>query len=218
MKIFIISPHPDDAEFGCGGLTMKCMEAKHEVIYLLNTQSHNEEDFFYTEERRNEGYSVIKDGINVIEFACESTTILLEDIIYQNKPDIILNVWPKDFNETHRWVSSFVDLAIERVRIREKGYDLPVLGYYETFSSIEFVPNIIFDITKEYIDALRLLKLHKQGIKTLPALPYSFQIKHQLHGLEGGVLYGEGIKFSSMNQFLWVNNVRVKQLFIDSII
>ena len=64
MKVFIISPHPDDAEFGCGGLTLKCMKAKHEITYLLNTKAIDEKDCFYTEERRKEGYSVLKKGIN----------------------------------------------------------------------------------------------------------------------------------------------------------
>ncbi len=218
MRVFIVSPHPDDAEFGCGGLSMKCLKVQHEVTYLLNTKSNNDEDLFYTDGRRNEGHTVKKKGIRVIEFACNGTTVALEDIIFQDKPDVILNVWSKDFNETHRLVSNFVDLAVERVRLRQKRYDLPVLGYYETFSSIQFMPNIIFDVTEEYIEALNLLKLHKQGIEKLPVLPYSFQIRHQSRGLDGGVLYGEAICFNSMNQYLWVNNVQMKQSFIDSII
>ncbi len=218
MKVFIISPHPDDAEFGCGGLTLKCMKAKHEITYLLNTKAIDEKDCFYTEERRKEGYSVLKKGINVIEFAFDDTTSFLENLIYQNKPDVLFNVWPKDFNETHRTISKFVDLAVERVRLKKEKYDLPVLGYYETFSSIEFASNIIFDVTKEYVEALNLLKYHKQGIEILPILPYSFQIKHQLHGLEGGVMYGEGINFCCKNQFLWIDNLCVKQDFVDSII
>jgi hypothetical protein len=126
----------------------------------------------------------------------------------------------RDYNETHRQVQKNMEIAIERARFGERdkdAYYVPCVLYYETFSTINFMPEIIIDVTREYSNALKQLKSHELGIKILPSLPYVFQLRHQTHGVEGSCLYGEGLVVCKTQGYLWIQNTKKMLDYLISI-
>ena len=169
MLIFFISPHPDDIEYGCGGIIKKSCDAGHCVHCFVNKYSANKNDEFFNQTR-------LKEAMTVENLGCK----------------------------VHFWNNNKVNKMIEWI-------------CDETFSTFEFMPDIIIDVTSEYTTALKQLKLHQLGTQTLPALPYVFQINHQNRGIQGSCLYGEGLIINKNGNCLWVHNTRKLFQYLISI-
>lgn len=219
MLVFFISPHPDDIEFGCGGIILKSHAAEHSMYCFVNTYSSNENDNFFNHIRLEEAMSLENLGCKV-HFWKNNEISKMIGWICELKPDVIIIPYARDYNETHRQVCRNMEIAIERARFgvkNEEGFYTPCILYYETFSSVEFVPDIIIDVTKEYTRALKQLRLHQAGIQTLPSLPYVFQIRHQNRGIEGSCLYGEGLIINKKSNCLWTSNTTKLLEYLTSI-
>lgn len=219
MHILIVSPHPDDAEYGLAGVARKCIYAQHQVTFLVNTGSAHKTDNFFTEERKREAESIKKYGINVVFFDYHIENQVSE-FIREKKPEIVFNIDENDEDVTHRLVSNYIDCEIRCASIptdRCECYAVPVVGYYETFSTRKFVPHIIIDVTAFYADACNMLKSHQSGINMLPSIVYSHRLKHQTNGVRGGVMYGEGIKLSDVSRNYWKVNYSIYLKWLNSI-
>lgn len=219
MLMFLISPHPDDIEYGCGGIIKKSNDAGHCLHCFVNTHSANEDDDFFNSTRLEEAMTLEALGCKVHFWNNTEVNIMIEWIC-DLKPDIIIMPHHKDHNETHRQVVENAEISIERARFGHNykdGYYTPCILYYETFSSFEFEPDIVVDVTNEYTTALKQLKMHQLGIQILPALPYVFQVKHQYRGIQGSCLYGEGLVIYKKSNCLWSHNARKLLQYLISI-
>lgn len=219
MLIFFISPHPDDMEYGCGGIIKKSYDAGHCLHCFVNIYSANKNDEFFNHTRLEEAMTLEDLGCKVHFWNNNEVNKMIEWIC-DLKPDVIIMPYHRDHNETHRQVNENVEIAIERARFgfeNKEGFYTPCILYYETFSTFEFVPDIVIDVTSEYTIALKQLKMHRLGIQMLPSLPYVFQISHQNRGVQGSCLYGEGLIINKKNNCLWTHNTRKLLQYLISI-
>ncbi|HOF42688.1 MAG TPA: PIG-L family deacetylase [Candidatus Moranbacteria bacterium] len=151
-KILIISPHPDDEAFGCGGIIQRCRKSGGEVyvLYLTvgTTRDFSKKEKSTADQRMQEikkvaslfgikGYKIafigekyhlkldsipIKDIINEIE---RGENISLEKI----KPDILLIPPANDYNQDHR-IANQASIAAARPTSGEfKSFQKTVLEY-----------------------------------------------------------------------------------------
>lgn len=220
MNIFFISPHPDDVEFGCGGIIQKSCIAKHKLYCFVNTYCENKNDNFFNSNRKKESLDLEKIKCEV-HFWENQDVYTMVSWICKIKPEVIIMPYEMDTNETHRQVYINMHFAIERAKIggqELEAYYTPCVLFYETFSTIKFIPDLIVDVTSVYTLALKQLKVHQYGIKVLPSLPYVFQVKHQSRGIEGSCLYGEGLVISKSNNHMWNCNLRVLLEYLMTII
>ena len=131
-------------------------------------------------------------------------------------PDIIFLPYYNDYNEIHKKTTEYMMYAIEAAKKLKKDQEIIVkqLIYYEAYSSINFIPEYVINVSDTFSNAKRILLCHKMGIKTLEVLPYKFQILHQLRGLDCAMPYGEGIIRESSGQYNWNVNLRIFSEFL----
>ena len=161
MKVLVISSHPDDFEFGCGGTILKLVKMKSKVYVLVMTKG---EIGGNAKIREKEQMKVCK-YLNAELFWGEyqDTKINLdknlidtiEEIIKKVDPDLIFTHYYQDTHQDHRNVAEATITATRYIR--------NVL-FYETPSSIDFSPTIFMDITDVIKEKLYILKLHKSQI------------------------------------------------------
>lgn len=223
MRILAVSPHPDDVEYGIGGILLRAKENQHEITILCNEKmdviDHPSPDI--VEQRKKEALNVadfwqikyeffsLNDGLNSIA-----------DCIRRIQPQIILLPYFNDFNPIHRETTVVFKDAIFSAQTSTQTYSgllVSQLFYYETYSTEDFKPDFIIDVTAQYTYARKALKLHTTGIKTLPSLEYKFQLMHQQRGLEGSCHYGEGILRANEYWFNWCMNQKTGIDFLLSL-
>lgn len=194
-KILIVSPHPDDEAFGCGGLIQKCKKdgGKVYVLYLTvgTTKDFSKEEKSTANQRMQEIESVsslfgferykiafigekyhlkldsvpIKDIINEIE---RGSKISLEKIM----PDMLLIPPANDYNQDHR-IANQASIAAARPTSGEfKSFQKTVLEY-ELPPSSWFLgekcspPNFYVPLEDaEFETKLKSLKLYGSQLKS----------------------------------------------------
>jgi LmbE family N-acetylglucosaminyl deacetylase len=118
IKVVCVGGHPDDPESGCGGTLAKFVAAGHEVtiIYLTRGEagipgkSHTEAADIRTKEAV-EACKVLHtkpvfagqiDGGTIMD---NDWLHILQGLLYQEKPDIVLTHWPVDSHKDHQIAS-----------------------------------------------------------------------------------------------------------------
>lgn len=160
MKVLVIGSHPDDFEFGCGGTLIKL--SKNSQIYLLimtkgevggNPRVRQQEQLKVCRYLKAKifwgGYKDTKIELNKLLID------KIEKVIKKVKPDLIFTHYPKDTHQDHRNVSEATITATRYIR--------NVL-FYETPSSIDFLPTVFVDIGDVINEKLYILELHASQV------------------------------------------------------
>lgn len=223
MKVIVVTPHPDDSEFGLGGILNLARIAGHEIITFCNEKF----DEIQTDEdenvkgRKHEMLLVSEKTSSRCEFfSIDDEINTIANIMRKEQPKIVFLPYSDDFNFVHVITTEVVRKAIYYAQNSYKelpGYSVPQIFYYETYSSKHFEPELIIDVTGEFVQARQNLKLHKLGIQTLPSLEYKFQVQHQLRGIQGSCHYGEGIRIDRDYWFSWCENQKIRFQFLSSL-
>lgn len=221
MKILAISPHPDDVEYSISGILLK---AKRNIEPICITIAYNkkydiigDEPSIDYETRTAEAKLACKIlGAEYKEFSIDDKIENMANFILRISPDIIFLPYYNDYNEIHKKTTEYMMYAIEAAKKLKKDQEIIVkqLIYYEAYSSINFIPEYVINVSDTFSNAKRILLCHKMGIKTLEVLPYKFQILHQLRGLDCAMPYGEGIIRESSGQYNWNVNLRIFSEFL----
>jgi LmbE family N-acetylglucosaminyl deacetylase len=193
MKIFAISAHPDDLEYGCGGTLLKLSKAGHQINLLVMTRGElggNPEQRQKEQERSagilkaklfwgrfpDTNIPLEKETINTIEF-----------FIKKIRPDLIFVLHPNDTHQDHRTVSQATVSAARYVH--------NVL-FYEVPTTVDFSPASIFiDIESVLDKKFLLLKAHKSQVFATRVADLSIleasQATALFRGLQNRVKYAE---------------------------
>ncbi|MHB8129128.1 MAG: PIG-L deacetylase family protein [Mobilitalea sp.] len=221
MNILAVSPHPDDIEYSISGILLKCRDhikdlnltVAYNTKYDLLDSSISETHVI----RCNEAQLACKMmKADYMEFSVDDSLDKITAMLKKCAPDILFLPSVDDENAVHRMTTLLIENAVEVMKNTEDVHLIKQLFYYETYSSINFSPDIILDVTEVFAESKKILLCHKNGINVLKILPYKFQVIHQIRGFGCARPYGEGLKLSSASQFKWYDNFKYYISFIQT--
>lgn len=194
IRILAIGPHPDDIEFGCGGTLLRYGRAGNELYQLILTDGCFGGDPAIRKREQEEasralnvkqlfwaGYhdTELEDGRDLIR--------KIDEVVHIMHPDIVLVNSPDDSHQDHR--------AAARATIAATRNTKEVL-FYESPTSMNFNPDIFFDITDILDEKVKLLEIHasqveKTNIKNLRITEVA-KAYATFRGVQGRVRHAEG--------------------------
>jgi bacillithiol biosynthesis deacetylase BshB1 len=219
-KILIFGAHPDDVEFGCGGLVIKEINAGNSVkmvICSLGEAGTNGTPEGRKKEAENSAKLVGAD----IEFVdlggdCHmenkpENILKIAEMIRKEKPNIVLaQSLSENQHPDHFVLSKMVRSACRYARyggLKEiknyKTHAVDSLYFYPSSVEIDEKPDILIDVSLEYKTWVKAMQMHKSQMKTKGYLNL-VSSKARFFGASIGVEYAVG---------LWVSDpVRVDSL------
>ncbi|MFH1777513.1 MAG: PIG-L deacetylase family protein [Candidatus Omnitrophota bacterium] len=196
MNILAIGAHPDDIEFGCGGMLLKCAGRRHNVHLLILTAGGmgGITDIRKKEQEQAARFlqakQVIWGEFKDTEVPLDKTLIsAVENAISDVLPDIVLFNYIDDIHQDHRVLAQAATSATRYIK--------EVL-YYEVPTTHNFHPEIFVDIGDVLEKKIELLKIHasqvdKTRVENLTILE-SARSCANFRGYQGRVKYAEGFK------------------------
>lgn len=182
-KILIFGAHPDDVEFGCGGLVIKEVEKGNEVKIIVATLGEAGSNGT-PESRKLEAKKAAKfmgadiEFLNMggdchLEYNPEST-IKIAKIIKEYKPHIVLaQSLSKNQHPDHYTLSEIVRSAARLARYgglkelrRLPSHSIDSLYYYPSSPEIGPEPDILIDVSKQYNKWVDSMSFHDSQMKT----------------------------------------------------
>ena len=220
-KILAFGAHPDDVEFGCGGLLIKeiALGTKVKIVICSLGEAGTNGT---PAGRKAEAIAAAKFIGAEIEFLnlggdCHiehipKNTFKVAEVIRAFKPNIVLAT-SQAINQhpDHLALSNTVRDACRMARyggLKKVGKD-PVhsidgLYYYPSSAELDKKPDIIIDISKEYTKWVDAMSMHKSQMKTRA---YINMIESRARAIGASV----GVPYATV---LWVNDpVRVQSVF-----
>lgn len=196
MNMLAISPHPDDVEFGCGGALLRYHRAGNVVFQLILTDGCAGGD---VEVRRKEQMAASKflqskevfwGGYHDTELEANSELIKkIEQVVSAVKADVIFVNYVEDTHQDHR--------AAARAAVAATRHIKEVL-FYESPTSIDFLPDIYVDISDIIEDKLKLIDCHASQIEKthiqnlrINDIAKAYAV---FRGTQGKVHYAEGFR------------------------
>lgn len=203
--ILIISPHPDDEVFGCGGFIHRCKQqgGKVYVLYLTvgTTQDFSKQGISNSENRIREiekvstflGYDGYRIAFPGNAFHLKLDTLPQKDIIHEIergqdislealKPDIVLMPSENDYNQDHRAAAQATITATRPSSPTFKSFQKMVMTYelpafsWSSDKGLAFSPNLYITLNEQELKVkLDALSMYGSQLKD-PMNPLS------LHG------------------------------------
>ena len=196
MNILGIGAHPDDIEFGCSGTLIKYAQTGHNVFLLVMTQG----DQGGVSEIRAKEQMVSKKIIGAKEVfwgGYEDTHLIvekelitkIENVIYENKPDLIFCHYPEDTHQDHRHLTQAVMSAAR---------NLKNVIFYEGPTTQNFTAGVFVDISgllEHKIDSLMAheSQVTKTNIEDLSIVEIAKSLAN-FRGIQGRVKYAEAFQ------------------------
>ena len=196
MNVLAIGAHPDDIEFGCGGMLTKYAERGH-VVYLFvasdgslggdgAVRRHEQQDSALIIGARDVYWGDYRDT----EIPLNRELILrLEAGIREVQPRMIFVNYPEDTHQDHRNLAQGTLSATRYV---------PNFLFYEGPTSVNFTPNCFTDIEKVLDKKLACLEAHrsqvaKTNIEDLSILELAVSTAN-FRGIQARVKYAEAFQ------------------------
>ena len=196
ISILAIGPHPDDIEFGCGGTLLRYGQAGNQIYQLILTdgcvggdpatrkreqekasQAMNIKQVFWA------GYhdTELEDGLELIQ--------KIEAVVKTVDPAVVLVNYSEDSHQDHRAATRATIAATRNIK--------EVL-FYESPTSMNFMPDIFVDITDILPEKVKLLELHasqieKTSIENLKITEIA-KAYATFRGVQGRVRFAEGFR------------------------
>lgn len=196
MKHLFIGAHFDDIEFGCAGYVLDLVKRGDDVMFIIMTdgaaslESRPCARILEQEEACNSiGVERIK-MLNLPDGFVRAEVDVIRRIaseINGFKPDCVYTHWPQDTHQDHR---ATAEIAMSACRRKVD------LIYFDSYSSIGFVPNMYVDVSKHVDDKRKSLNCFKTQIDKFKQRGADFAEesiqRNKLCGYEVGVPYAEG--------------------------
>ena len=194
MNILAIGSHPDDIEFGCGGILLKYAKKGHRVyLFVLSHGSFGGDPDVRRLEQEKSVKAMGAKGLfwgNLMDTEIVNNReliIKMDEVIRKVKADLVFLNYYQDIHQDHR--------AAALAGVTATRYVKEVL-YYEVPTTHHFEPDIFVDIKDTLNKKMRLLALHasqmdKTRVKNLTIIE-SARSCANFRGYQGRVKYAEG--------------------------
>jgi LmbE family N-acetylglucosaminyl deacetylase len=197
LNVLAIGAHPDDIEYGCGGMLAKYVLRGHSVYMFV--ASNGARGGRADERRREQKESARILGVRKVFWGGYRDTevplsreliVRLEKVIRQVKPRMIFVNSPEDTHQDHRHLAQCAMSATRYV---------PNFLFYEVPSTINFAPNCYTDIAEVLEDhKIQSLKAHasqvtKTNIEDLSILELA-KSSANFRGIQARVKYAEAFQ------------------------
>ena len=196
MNVLAIGAHPDDIEFGCGGMLTKYAERGHDVYMFVATDGALGGDASIR--RREQQDSALVIGARKVFWGDYQDTevpldrafiVRLESVIRDVKPRMIFVNSPDDTHQDHRNLAQGAMSATRYV---------PNFLFFEVPSTQHFAPNCYTDIEKVLDRKLACLEAHrsqvaKTNIEDLSILELAVSTAN-FRGIQARVKYAEAFQ------------------------
>lgn len=162
MKILACGAHPDDIEYGCGGLLSKLIAEGHEVFMHVITDGGRGGDPAIRKAEQEKAAEVL--GVRELIWGGFSDTELkfnrvlienLENIVNRIEPDMVLVNSPCDAHQDHE--------ALGKAAVTVCRYIKRVLFYHD-YTTLNFNPSLFVDITDRLELKRNLILCHKSQV------------------------------------------------------
>lgn len=155
-KILVVAAHPDDEWFGLGGTLIKHRKMGYEINILIVTDGERGDNRGPERMKDSEDLCNIVLGTKLKSFGIPAnrvheyipeTVAMLDVLIHQLQPEIILTHYWKDTHQDHRAVFNVV---------KSSSRDTPdsSLWLFQSPSTLPFVPNLLVNIEDEFLGKL----------------------------------------------------------------
>ncbi len=196
MKIMALGSHPDDIEYGCGGLLLQAARAGHEIyLHVLTDGAHGSAAAVRRREQERAAEiigakALYWGGFKDTELVAGRPLIVaVEQRFGEANPDMVLVNAPDDAHQDH--------VALARAVVTASRY-IPRVLFYHDYTSLNFVPDTFADIGNVLEDKKRLLACHdSQVTKNYPTgldMLESVTALAAYYGFMAKVKYAEGYK------------------------
>ncbi len=195
MKILAIGAHPDDIEYGCGGLLLKAVAKAHTVFLHVMTEGDINPDINRRAEQEKAAEFLGAQDLLWGGFKDTKLTpgreliVAIENVIARVKPDMVLVNSPDDAHQDHH--------ALARCTVTACRYIKRVLFYHD-YTTLDFLPDTFVDITDVLKKKQKLLAFHKSQVqKEYPTgldMLENVSARAAYYGFTAKVKYAEGFK------------------------
>lgn len=227
-KVLVVSPHPDDLDFGCAGTVAKWSREGKDVVYCIVTDGsrgipkgdHTREEIVEVRkaEQMNAANTVGVEDVIFLEFEdgeAENTKQLRRElvaVIRKVKPDAVLSIDLANHN-----FDNFYRFHRDHRQVAEAVFDAvyPAAGSPHFFEDLEddgFEPHQITDLwffgtdtPNKYIDIsdvldkkVKALKAHESQLENPAAMEKRIREWAQNIGKEGDMEYAESFRVISL--------------------
>ena len=196
MNILALGAHPDDIEYGCGGMLTKYAEKGHDVfLWIASDGSLGGEGVVRRQEQTDS--ALIIGAREVFWGDYRDTEVPLtrelighiESVIKQIKPRMIFVHYPDDTHQDHRNLAQGTMSATRYV---------PNFLFYEGPTTQNFAPNCFTDVEKVLDKKLACLEAHrsqvaKTNIEDLTILELAVSSAN-FRGIQARVKYAEAFQ------------------------
>ena len=158
MRVLAVGAHPDDVELGCGGTLLRHHERRDEITVLVMTGG--ERGVYDARSRRNEQqYAAALTGATLIWGGFADGAVppgpeaiaVVDRAVARSGAEILYTHAPDDSHQDHIATSSVCLAAARRV---------PTVLYYETPSTLEFMPTVFIDLDDVMDRKIGLVRAH----------------------------------------------------------
>jgi LmbE family N-acetylglucosaminyl deacetylase len=196
VNVLAIGAHPDDIEYGCGGILTKYAERGHAINLFVASRGGRGGDPKVREREQDEAAVILGarrvfwGGYKDTEVPLNRELIVrLEDVIRDVGPTMIFVNCPDDTHQDHRHLAQCATSATRKV---------PNFLFYEVPSTQNFVPNCYTDIAKVLDKKLAALEAHrsqvaKTNIEDLSILELAVSSAN-FRGIQARVKYAEAFQ------------------------
>jgi LmbE family N-acetylglucosaminyl deacetylase len=195
-RVLAIGAHPDDIEFGCGGMLTKYAEKGHGVYLFVASDGGLGGDAAVR--RREQQDSALVMGVREVFWGDYRDTeiplnreliVRLEAVIRQTQPRMIFVNFPEDTHQDHRNLAQGTLSATRYV---------PNFLFYEGPTTVNFTPNCFTEIEKVLDKKLACLEAHrsqvaKTNIEDLSILELAVSTAN-FRGIQARVKYAEAFQ------------------------
>ena len=199
MRVLAVGAHPDDVEVGCGGTLLRHHTRGDEITILVMTGG--ERGVYDARSRRNEqqcaallaGATLVwggyKDG--AVPQGPDAISVV-DRVVDKYGAEVLYTHAPGDSHQDHRATSSISLAAARRV---------PTVLYYETPSTIDFVPTVFIDLEDLMERKIGLVREHlSQVLRDGPVELDALVAQARFRGSQGRTRHAEAFRPA---RFLW---------------
>jgi LmbE family N-acetylglucosaminyl deacetylase len=196
MNVLALGAHPDDVEYGCGGMLTKYAERGHDVYLWVASDGSLGGDGIVRREEQADSALVI--GAREVLWGEYPDTeiplnreliVRLEQVLRKVQPRMIFVNYPDDTHQDHRNLAQGTLSATRYV---------PNFLFYEVPTTQNFTPNCFTDIEKVLDKKLACLEAHrsqvaKTNIEDLTILELAVSTAN-FRGIQGRVKFAEAFQ------------------------